>query len=313
MQLQTTINISEFSQKITYRTPILFIGSCFAANIGNELLQRRFPAIVNPFGVCYNPQSIAKSLQRLQTNKLFSETDLVCCNELWTTFSHHSSFSNPDANIFLQQANDALNKGHEIFKKTKFIIVSLGTSWAYRHKATKQIVSNCHKFSAADFERVFLSADETTTILSKEITEKPDCQWILTVSPIRHWKDGAHGNQLSKANLLIAIEKLQQQFSNVHYFPAYEIMMDELRDYRFYADDMLHPSKQAIDYIWQRFSNVAFDDETKKISGEIEKIITAQQHRPLHSNTSSYQKFSQNLAQQIQDFSTRYPHINIDL
>ncbi len=311
MQLQTIIDIPAFSQKITYQTPVLFIGSCFAANIGNAMLQRRFPAMVNPFGVVYNPQSVAQSLQRLRSGMPFIESDLVCCNGLWTTFAHHSSFSHPDKTKFLVDANEALKKGHEALNRAQYIVVSLGTSWAYRHRERNAVVSNCHKFPAADFERVFLSSSDAMEILAREIAAMPHVTWIFTVSPIRHWKDGAHGNQLSKANLLITVEQLQQRFPNVYYFPAYEIMMDELRDYRFYADDMLHPSAQAIDYIWDRFSDVIFDDGTKKIVREVESVVAAQQHRPLHPNTDTYKKFADTFERKITDLKTRYPFLKI--
>jgi hypothetical protein len=309
MQLQTIITIPAFPEKINYRTPALFIGSCFAASMGEAMRQRKFPVVINPFGVVYNPQSVVQSLQRLQEGKLFDERELVCCNGLWTTFSHHSSFSHPIKEVVLQQANDTLQKGQAAFRQAQFVVVSLGTSWAYRHKEHGGIVTNCHKFPATDFDRIFLPVDDIVKIFTPVISANHTRTWIFTVSPIRHWKDGAHGNQLSKANLLLAVEKLQQQFANVRYFPAYEIMMDELRDYRFYADDMLHPSAQATDYIWQRFSEVIFDEETTKIMREVEKITAAQQHRPLHPETVAHQNFLAGLQQQVQAFSVRYSFV----
>jgi hypothetical protein len=311
MQWQTLITIPGFPLKITYRTPVLFMGSCFAANIGKEMRQRKFPVAINPFGVVYNPLSIAQSIARLRSGQPFSEEETVCGHGLWTTFHHHSRFSHPDKAVFLQQANEALQQGTALWQEAPFIVVSLGTSWAYKHREQNRIVNNCHKFPAAHFERILLPAEETTRALAAEIAAQPSRTWIFTVSPIRHWKDGAHGNQLSKANLLIAIDRLQQQFPNVYYFPAYELMMDELRDYRFYANDMLHPSDKAVEYIWQRFSETAFDEETQQIIPEIEKIIDAQHHRPLHPGTDTHQKFVANLNKQIQAFTARYPFINI--
>jgi hypothetical protein len=296
---------------MNYRTPALFVGSCFAANMGEFLRQRKFPVTINPFGVAYNPQSVVQTLQRLREGNPFEEEELVCCNELWTTFSHHSSFSHPDAAVFLRQANEALQKGQEAFLRASFLVVSLGTSWAYRHRESKTVVANCHKFPATDFERIFLPAAATAELFAEEIAADLSRTWIFTVSPIRHWKDGTHGNQLSKASLLLAVEQLQQQFPNVWYFPAYEMMMDELRDYRFYAEGMLHPSTEAVNYIWQRFSDAALDDETKKIMREVEKIIAAQQHRPLHEDTEAHRKFLSDLHRQVQDFAARYPFINL--
>ena len=310
MQWQTIITIPAFPQQMNYRTPALFIGSCFAANMGDAMRQRKFPVTINPFGVAYNPQSVVQALQRLRNGNLFEEQELVCCRGLWTTFSHHSSFSHPDAAMFLQQANAALQKGQEAFRRASFLVVSLGTSWAYRHKGKNTIVANCHKFPATDFERVFLPAEETAELFAQEISADLSRTWIFTVSPVRHWKDGAHGNQLSKASLLLAVEKLQQQFPNVRYFPAYEIMMDELRDYRFYSGDMLHPSAQAVNYIWQRFSEAALDGEARKIMREVEQITAAQQHRPLHEDTEAHRTFLTKIHRKIQDFSARYPFIH---
>jgi hypothetical protein len=311
MQWQTLIPIPGFPLKITYRAPVFFLGSCFAANIGQAMQQRRFPVAINPFGVVYNPLSIAQSIQRLRSGQPFSEEETVDCHGLWTSFQHHSRFSHPDKAVFLQQANAALQQGTALWKEAAFTVVSLGTSWAYRHRERNCIVNNCHKFPAAQFERILLPAEDTVRALATEIAAQPSRTWIFTVSPIRHWKDGAHGNQLSKAHLLIAIDRLQQQFPNVHYFPAYELMMDELRDYRFYADDMLHPSDRAVAYIWQRFAEAAFDEETLKIIPEIEKIIAAQQHRPLHPDTDAGRKFAAGLKKQMQAFASRYPFIDI--
>ena len=312
MILQTSIQISPFSQKINYRTPTLFIGSCFASNIGKMMWKRKFPVIINPFGTVYNPLSVAQSLRRLRKNELFTKKDLIKSGDLFTTFFHHSVFSHPDEDTFLQEANNALQQGAILLHNAPFIVISLGTSWVYWHKASCRIVNNCHKIPASAFERKKLSVSEIVEVLSQEIAADPARTWIFTVSPIRHWKDGAHENQLSKANLLLAVEQLQQHFTNVFYFPAYEIMMDELRDYRFYAEDMLHPSEQAVEYIWERFAETAFDNETRKTMAEIEKIVAAQQHRSLHTDTPSYKQFSRNLQQKIKQFKEQFPFIEID-
>ncbi|MDR0729770.1 MAG: GSCFA domain-containing protein [Prevotellaceae bacterium] len=312
MQWQTTINIPALPEKLNYRTPALLVGSCFVTHIGEAMRQRRFPVTVNPFGTVYNPCSVAQSLRRLRTGQPFGDDELICVNGLWTTFAHHSLFAHPDRATFLRQANEALEKGHEAWCKARVIALSLGTSWAYRHTASGRIVNNCHKLPANAFERIFLPANDTAATLANEIQAKQDCLWMLTVSPIRHRKDGAHGNQLSKAHLLIAIETLQQHFPHrCYYFPAYEIMMDELRDYRFYAADMLHPSAQAIDYIWQRFATAAFDDETLAIMHEVERLTAAQQHRPLHPDTDAHRQFVENREKQQQALTERYPFLEL--
>jgi hypothetical protein len=299
----THVEIPGFPQQITYRNRLLLIGSCFADHIGQALLQRRFHTTVNPFGTVYNPLSIANSLQRLQCGEPFTDADVIKSGEVYTTFFHHSRFAHPDKHVFLQRANEALRQGAQAFAAADFVILSLGTAWVYRDKDTAQVVNNCHKLPAARFERLRLTADDVVDALSAA-TAQPGKRWIITVSPIRHWKDGAHANQLSKAALLLAVEQVQQTAANVAYFPAYEIMMDELRDYRFYADDMHHPSAQAVSYIWERFAHTAFSDKTKKIIREAEKISKAQNHRPLHPDTAAYEDFQKKLAQQIADFDT---------
>jgi len=286
------------------------MGSCFADNIGQIMQQHCFPVSVNPFGTVYNPLSIAQSLLRLQSAQPFTEDEIVQSGDLYASFFHHSKFAHPDKQSFLETANKFLLKGAEALHKAEFIILSLGTARVYRYKESGTVVNNCHKIPAANFAHTMLTVEEVVAALSPVI-KASKAQWILTVSPVRHWKDGAHGNQLSKAALLLAVEQLQQTCENVQYFPAYEIMMDELRDYRFYADDMLHPSSLAIDYIWQRFTEVALSAETKTILLEVEKIVAARQHRLLHPDTESSRQFQQNLQQQIADFIAKYPFINL--
>ena len=310
MNFSTPVSIPAFPQQLTYTTPVLLLGSCFAENIGNAMLQRHFPVTVNPFGTVYNPLSIAQSIERLRSAQAFNENEVIQSGDLYTTFFHHSRFSHPDKNIFLQQANEQLRQGAEALRQAECMIVTLGTSWVYRHRESGQVVNNCHKIPAVQFDRFLLTVDEVVAALQPLIASLP-VQWIFTVSPIRHWKDGAHGNQLSKSTLLLAIEKMQRQNKNAHYFPAYEIMMDELRDYRFYADDMLHPSPQAVEYIWERFAAAVLSDDTKKIRMEVEKIVAMKSHRLLHPGTAHSRQFLMQLQLQIDDFRKKYPCINL--
>ena len=304
--LMTHVEIPAFDTSITYHSRLLLMGSCFAGHIGDALLQRRFNAVVNPFGVVYNPLSLAQSLWRLQSGKPFTADEVIENGTLYTTFFHHSSFSHPCRDVFLAQANEALQKGAAALAAADVVVVSLGTARVYYDKETAQPVNNCHKFPAARFRQAMLTVDEIIEALWPLI-EPSNSRWILTVSPIRHWKDGAHGNQLSKATLLLAAEKLQQLTEKVTCFPAYELMMDELRDYRFYAEDMLHPSTQAVRYIWERFAEAAFSEDTKKMMREVEKIIAAQNHRPLHPESVACRQFKEKLAQQIAEFNARHP------
>jgi hypothetical protein len=229
----------------------MMIGSCFTDNIGSLLKNYGFDVCVNPFGTLYNPASVAGSIDRLIMGTPFTEND---CMEIGAgdtrtcSFHHHTSFARPDKKEFLDNANARLDQASAFFKECNKVIITLGTSWCYRHLEKDIIVSNCLKRNPKEFAREFLPSMETASLLKEIMAMCPDKEFIFTVSPIRHFKDGAHGNQLSKASLLIGVNE-----TGAEYFPAYEIMMDELRDYRFYAEDMCHPSAQAVNYIGERF------------------------------------------------------------
>lgn len=237
----------------------MMLGSCFTDNIGKQLANFGFNVCVNPFGTLYNPISILQSVELLVSDTAFSEKDCVPMGAgagLFCSFSHHTSFARTNQEEFIENANYALNVAREFFRHSNKIIITLGTSWCFRHIESGRIVSNCLKRPAAEFHRERLSPTEVQTALSRMISLCPDKEFIFTVSPIRHFKDGAHGNQLSKSALLLGIDEVITTLSGerkIDYFPAYEIVMDELRDYRFYAEDMCHPSQQTVDYIRERF------------------------------------------------------------
>jgi hypothetical protein len=249
----------------------MMLGSCFSDNIGKRLSELGFDVCVNPFGTLYNPASIASAVSRLVNGEHFTEKDCVEIGagcERVCSFSHHTSFSGTDAKEFLTKANDALDTASLFFRECNKVIITLGTSWCFRHIGTGSIVSNCLKHPAAEFQRERLEVQEIATLL-KDIIET-DCgkrkEYIFTVSPIRHFKDGAHGNQLSKAGLLLGIDSVIGDHAD--YFPAYEIVMDELRDYRFYAEDMCHPTSQTTEYILERFLGWALPADEKQVLEE---------------------------------------------
>ena len=258
MQLQTEIKIQPLKQTVRYGDGLLFLGSCFADEVGSICRGLGFDAMVNPFGVLYNPASIAQSVERLDNGKPFCHDDVIevgerqCC-----TFSHNTAFWNNSEAKLLEQVNQSLDEAHAHFMKSKWVIISLGTSWVFRNKENGSVVSNCHKLPANQFERQFLSVEQSSQYLSGIVRQHPEKQFIFTVSPLRHLKDGLHENQLSKAALLLSVDPVCKQFKNAHYFPAYEILLDELRDYRFYKEDMVHPTEQAVHYIWERFADFA--------------------------------------------------------
>ena len=287
MKLQTPVTDSPCKVGISYKDKIMMIGSCFTDNIGKQLLNFGFDVCVNPFGTLYNPASIFESVTRLIQGTPFTEDDCTQIGagaERICSFHHHTSFARETSQEFLENANQALKNASEFFKKCNKVIITLGTSWCYRHIATDHIVCNCLKHPAAEFAREFLSVNQTEELLStiintcKELAlndpEFVEKQFIFTVSPIRHFKDGAHGNQLSKSALLLGSDAaIRAHQTHADYFPAYEIFMDELRDYRFYAEDMCHPSAQAVDYIRERFLNWALPvEEHATLEANIKKF-----------------------------------------
>lgn len=273
MKLQTPVADEKCKVGISYKDRIMLLGSCFSDNIGRQLADYGFDVCVNPFGTLYNPLSVLQSLERLASGKPFTSQDCVqigAGDGRWCSFSHHTSFARGTAEEFLHDANQTLETARSFFLSCNKVIITLGTSWCFRHLEKDFVVSNCLKRPAAEFLRERLSAAEVSDALRRmaELCSGAPCvdimdkQIIFTVSPIRHFKDGAHGNQLSKSALLLGIDDFlascpvdlsMTPYYKADYFPAYEIMMDELRDYRFYAEDMCHPSAQAVGYLRDRF------------------------------------------------------------
>ena len=289
MKLQTPVADEPCKVGISYEDKIMMLGSCFTDNIGKQLVDYGFDVCVNPFGTLYNPVSILRSVERLISGTPFTAEDCVqigAGDTRWCSFSHHTSFARAIREEFLEHANMALKAAHEHFLSCSKVIITLGTSWCFRHKESDSIVSNCLKHPASEFFRERLSAAEVTEALRRIVelcceSSAGVCpkQFIFTVSPIRHFKDGAHGNQISKSALLLGIDDLlaglpadlsMNPFYFADYFPAYEIVMDELRDYRFYAEDMCHPTQQTVDYIRERFLGWALHaDESPRLQEKI--------------------------------------------
>ena len=278
MKLQTPVADEKCLTGISYKDRIMMLGSCFSDNIGHQLADFGFNVCVNPFGTLYNPISLLQSIQMLHSDRMFSEEDAIdmgAGSGLYCSFSHHTSFARPTAGEFVKNANEALTRARAFFKDCNKVIITLGTSWCFRHLASDRIVSNCLKRPGGEFRREKLSVQEVTDALTSIMEMCPDKEFIFTVSPIRHFKDGAHGNQISKASLLLGTEEAikADMGRKADYFPAYEIMMDELRDYRFYAEDMCHPSNQAVDYIRERFLGWALPaSEHDKLEENIRKF-----------------------------------------
>jgi hypothetical protein len=309
-EFRTVINLQESDIKISYDSTLLFIGSCFSDNIGSKFKERRFEAGINPFGVLYNPESVKRGLEILLEKSIFDEGLLFEHRGLWNSFYHHGRFSGVDKKTVLKNINKNIIRGHELLKNAGFLFVTFGTSWVYRNVDDGMVVANCHKLPASRFNRFRLGVDDIVDgydeLIARMKEFNRDLKIIFTVSPVRHLKDGAHGNQLSKATLLLAVDKLTEKHENVFYFPAYELVMDDLRDYRFYADDMVHPSAQAVDYIWENISDVYFDKKAKVFVKEMDKIIKAREHRPFNEKSKEYQMFVSGLLRRLDEIKKQF-------
>jgi hypothetical protein len=316
MQFTTQIPIPKSNHPIDYNSKIVSLGSCFAENIGEKFDYFKFQNTVNPFGIIFNPVSIENIISRAVNQNYFTEKDVFFHNDLWHCYEVHSELSYQDKAVLLGNLNQAIAQMHDLITTATHVIITYGTSWVYKLKATQQVVANCHKVPQNQFDKVLLSVSENEQALANTLTLiaqfNPHCSVIFTVSPVRHIKDGFVENQRSKAHLLSAIhEMVNGQSTNVTYFPSYEIMMDELRDYRFYADDMLHPSVMAVDYIWERFFLTQIAQAVYPVMEEVETIQKGLAHRPFHPDTDSHRKFLEVLTKKAAALQAKYPHMRL--
>jgi hypothetical protein len=315
----TRVEIEELKETITVEDGLLFLGSCFADSIGGRMAERKFNACVNPFGTLYNPLSVAMALSRLREPTPFGEGDLFQHDGLYHSFMHHSSFSAPTAEGCLSAINSSLAYAAQHLASAKWLFISFGTAYVYRlvedfiETVTQRyrVVTNCHKVRDIDFTREMLSVSAIIKeweplLASSEISQR----FIFTVSPIRHFRDGAHQNSISKATLLLAIDELCRRFPyKATYFPAYELLLDELRDYRFYADDMLHPSPLAADYIFERFCEACLCNEAKEFLKYTSGLFKAFNHRVINKHSSSNKVFLTQTLSKIECLKAKYPRI----
>ena len=297
---------------ISHQEHSLLLGSCFTENIGDKLSDYKFKVITNPFGIIYNPISLANVLDKIVNNFKYSENDLEESNEKRYSFDHHGSFSSFNKNACLDNINKEIKSAHDKLNETKTIVITFGTAWVYELVESNRIVANCHKLPSKNFNKRLLFVDEVLQSFSKIVSLLKNINFIFTVSPVRHISDGLYENNISKSVLHLAIHQLTNQYANCHYFGAYEMVVDELRDYRFYKEDMIHPSSQAVDYVWEKFSETYFTDETKTLNLKIEKIKSAINHRPFNFNSSSHQQFINEQIRQMEQLCTTFPILNFD-
>lgn len=311
---RTEISVNKPHTFIQYSDVISMIGSCFAENIGRKFQEGHFNILVNPHGIIYNPASINNTINQIINNKPITKSDLVYHNGIWHSFDHHGDFSSTNCDETLKHINQSLQVAHHHLKQSKFLFITFGTAWVYEYLESNKVVANCHKIPSTKFKRYRLEISEITTMFESLINElkhfNPDLNIAFTVSPVRHIKDGAHENQLSKSTLLLAIHQLIERNPRLLYFPAYEIVNDDLRDYRFYESDMLHPNKQAIDYIWSLFLENWFDKQAQTFFQEALEIEKAKQHRPFFTQSIEYMKFITSTLKKIDRIGKQYPLIS---
>jgi hypothetical protein len=314
---RTTFDIPKGDRPIDYTRKILLLGSCFAENMGDKLVQNKFQTLINPFGILHNPYSIANSIGVLISGNKYKESDLFEFNGVWNSFSHHSRFSGVDREVCLKNINTGIEQGTAFLKQADYLIITFGTAWVYQLKKSGEVVANCHKLPTGEFNRNRISesyiVEKCLSVFKILSDQNRDLKIILTVSPVRHLKDGLVENQLSKATLLMAVHKLVSEFEAVSYFPSYELMMDDLRDYRFYADDMVHPSPLAIEYIWENFKNSWINPNVYGIMKEVTKIRQAMDHKPFFMESESHQSFIKNQLMNIGQLGEKHPEIDLSI
>ena len=315
MNLQTHIPFSKnISNLIDYNSKIILLGSCFSDNIGQKLSYHKFESILNPFGILFHPKAIESVIKNALCKKKYTEKDIFFLNERWQSFEAHSKLSSTSKEEVIEQLNKASVSINKAVKNSTHFIITLGTSWVYRSNESGEIVANCHKVSQNKFKKELLSVAEINKSLSfiisliKEIN--PSISFIFTVSPVRHLKDGVIENQQSKSHLISALHQIIPIHKNSFYFPSYEVMMDELRDYRFYKEDMIHPNQIAINYIWEKFYENWLSDEALELKKEVIKIQRGLEHKPFNPNSEGHQQFLSSLQEKIETLKKKYSHIS---
>ncbi len=316
MKFRTEIQINRAEQTIRHSDPILTMGSCFADNIAQKLQERYFRVMQNPFGTLYNPLSVAEALSIILTNRKFRSEDLFFHQNEWHSFWHHSVFSGTDRAAVLLKINEQINEAHRFLQEAQWLFLTFGTAYVYYHLPEKRPVANCHKLPENEFERRLIRVDEVVesiqALLQNLRVLNSKIKIVLTVSPIRHIRDGLVQNQRSKATLILAVQELCRQDASLMYFPSYEILMDDLRDYRFYEANLTHPNDQAVQYIWEKFGAMFFDRETEKASEAFAALTSALKHKPLHPESPNYRKFLRKVLERIEGLEKQYPYVDLN-
>jgi hypothetical protein len=321
MDFRLAFTPKTFATKINHQHRLLLIGSCFTENIGTKLKQHKFSVLENPNGILFNPVSITRSISSYIDNKQYTGTDLFYQNESWNSWEYHSRFSHPAKEKCLQAINQSQQQAHSFLKDADWVLITLGSAFAYTLHTTVStgegnVVANCHKVPTDKFNKKLLSIDEVVTalreMLSKMSTFNLAAKIIFTISPVRHLRDGFVENNRSKATLIQAVHMLCDSAENLFYFPAYELVIDDLRDYRFYAEDMVHPNYTATNYVWEKFVATCIDEPSQKLMKEINTINAAKSHKPFNPASQQHKKFLETNLEKVNQLSRQYPYINFE-
>ena len=304
-----------FDIKINHQHNLLLIGSCFTEQIGGKLSNHKFSVLDNPNGILFNPNSITKSITSYIDNKQYTTTDLFYQNECWNSWEHHSRFSHPDAKECLRIINESQTKAHTFLKKADWLLITLGSAFVYELD-NNAIVANCHKVPTDKFNKRLLPVDEVFNdlqmMIEKAVAFNPALKIIFTISPVRHLRDGFVENNHSKATLINALHQLVDKNNNCFYFPAYELIIDDLRDYRFYAEDMVHPNYAATNYVWEKFVATCIDEPSQLLMKEIAVIVVAKNHKPFNPTSEQHKKFLQTNLEKVKKLQLQFSYLNLE-
>ncbi|MEO6547735.1 MAG: GSCFA domain-containing protein [Ferruginibacter sp.] len=321
MDFRLELQVKPFISQLQLEDPVMLIGSCFTDHISKRLASHKFATLENPHGILFNPVSIDTALSAYICNRQYQAPDLFCFNDLYTSWQHHGQFSHPDADAVLQMMNDAVTKAHAFLSKAKWVIITLGSSWVYELKDSApgaqagQVAANCHKVPQQHFNHRLLTAAEVhaslQNIVSRIQSFNPEARIIFTVSPVRHHREGLVENNRSKALLISAVHHMLENNNGIFYFPSYELIIDDLRDYRFYAEDLVHPNYQATQYVWEKFVAACIGEATQKDMAEINKIVHAKNHRSLHPASAQHRQFLATMLERTQLLQQRLPYVDL--
>lgn len=315
MNFRLTFPVAPLEPSLQYADKILLSGSCFAEEIGARLLEHKFNAQVNPNGILFNPLSIAQSVQSYMDGRRYTDTDLFLHEDIWHSWDHHSRYSGTRQQEVLDHINEAQAEASRRLKEADWLIITLGSAYVYVLKENSRIVGNCHKVPEAAFYKRLLTADEIIAALDNMMHRlffsNSKVNILFTVSPVRYARDGVVENNLSKAILLQAVHHLVNKFSRLHYFPAYELVIDDLRDYRFYKEDLVHPNELAIQYVWEHFTNACMTPATQQLEKQVEELLRARRHRPFNGDSPQHRQFLDTYARKTEALQSQHPYLNL--